>query len=125
MIRVAIIGATGYTALELIKILLRHPEVEITALTSRSEGNPHVASVHPQLAGRMDLNMGDLAPNEIAARADFAFSCLPHGVTSWLVPKLLDAGLRVVDLSADYRLNSPESYLQWYDQKHADGDRLG
>ena len=125
MIRVAIIGATGYTALELIKILLRHPEVEITALTSRSEGNPHVASVHPQLAGRMDLNMADLAPSEIAARADFAFSCLPHGVTSSLVPKLLDAGLRVVDLSADYRLNSPESYLQWYDQKHADGDRLG
>ena len=125
MIRVAIIGATGYTALELIKILLRHPEVEITALTSRSEGNPHVASVHPQLAGRMDLSMADLAPSEIAARADFAFSCLPHGVTSSLVPKLLDAGLRVVDLSADYRLNSPESYLQWYDQKHADGDRLG
>jgi N-acetyl-gamma-glutamyl-phosphate reductase len=125
MIRVAIIGATGYTALELIKILLRHPEVEITALTSRSEGNPHVASVHPQLAGRMDLNMADLAPAEIAARADFAFSCLPHGVTSSLVPKLLDAGLRIVDLSADYRLNSPESYLQWYDQKHADGDRLG
>jgi N-acetyl-gamma-glutamyl-phosphate reductase len=125
MIRVAIIGATGYTALELIKILLRHPEVEITALTSRSEGNPHVASVHPQLAGRMDLNMADLAPAEIAARADFAFSCLPHGVTSSLVPKLLDAGMRVVDLSADYRLNSPESYLQWYDQKHADGDRLG
>ncbi len=125
MIRVAIIGATGYTALELIKILLRHPEVEITALTSRSEGNPHVASVHPQLAGRMDLNMADLAPAEIAARADFAFSCLPHGVTSSLVPKLLDAGLRIVDLSADYRLNSPESYLQWYDQKHADADRLG
>jgi N-acetyl-gamma-glutamyl-phosphate reductase len=125
MIRVAIIGATGYTALELIKILLRHPEVEITALTSRSEGNPHVASVHPQLAGRMDLTMADLAPAEIAARADFAFSCLPHGVTSSLVPKLLDAGLRVVDLSADYRLNSPESYLQWYDQKHLDGDRLG
>ncbi len=125
MIRVAIIGATGYTALELIKILLRHPEVEITALTSRSEGNPHVASVHPQLAGRMDLNMADLTPAEIAARADFAFSCLPHGVTSALVPKLLDAGLRVVDLSADYRLNSPDSYLQWYDQKHADGERLG
>jgi N-acetyl-gamma-glutamyl-phosphate reductase len=125
MIRVAIIGATGYTALELIKILLRHPEVEITALTSRSEGNPHVASVHPQLAGRIDLQMADLAPAEIAARADFAFSCLPHGVTSALVPKLLDAGLRVVDLSADYRLNSPDSYLQWYDQKHADGERLG
>lgn len=125
MIRAAIIGATGYTALELIKILLRHPGVEITALTSRSEGNPHVASVHPQLAGRIDLAMADLSPSEIASRADVAFSCLPHGVTSSLVPKLLDAGLRVVDLSADYRLNSPESYADWYGQKHADPDRLG
>ncbi|HEX3725919.1 MAG TPA: N-acetyl-gamma-glutamyl-phosphate reductase, partial [Pirellulales bacterium] len=103
MIRAAIIGATGYTALELIKLLLRHPEVEITVLTSRSEGSPHVGSVHPQLAGRIDLQMADLGPAEIAARADVAFSCLPHGVTATLVPKLLDAGLRVVDLSADYR----------------------
>ncbi len=125
MIRVAIIGATGYTALELMKILLRHPEAEITALTSRSEDNPHVASVHPQLAGRIDLNMADLQPSEIAARADMAFSCLPHGVTSALVPKLLDAGMRVVDLSADYRLNSPESYADWYGEKHADPSRLG
>lgn len=125
MIRAAIIGATGYTALELVKILLRHPEVEITALTSRSEGNPHVASVHPQLAGRIDLAMADLSPSEIASRADVAFSCLPHGVTSTLVPKLLDAGMRVVDLSADYRLNSPESYADWYGQKHADPERLG
>ncbi len=125
MIRVAIIGATGYTALELIKILLRHAEVEITALTSRSEDNPHVASVHPQLAGRIDLPMADLAPAEIASRADVAFSCLPHGVTSTLVPKLLDVGLRVIDLSADYRLNSAETYLEWYGQKHGDPDRLG
>jgi N-acetyl-gamma-glutamyl-phosphate reductase len=125
MIRVAIIGATGYTALELIKILLRHPEVEITALTSRSEGNPDVASVHPQLTGRIDLRLQDLAPTEIASRADVAFSCLPHGVTASLVPKLLDFGMRVVDLSADYRLNDPEVYAQWYGQKHADPARLG
>ncbi len=125
MIRVAIIGATGYTALELIKILLRHPEAEITALTSRNEGNPHVASVHPQLAGRIDLTMADLGPAELATRADVAFSCLPHGVTASLVPKLLDAGLRVVDLSADYRLDSAEVYAEWYGQKHADPSRLG
>jgi N-acetyl-gamma-glutamyl-phosphate reductase len=125
MIRVAIIGATGYTALELMKILVRHPDVEITTLTSRSEGNPHIASVHPQLAGRIDLTMADLGPAEIAARADVAFSCLPHGVTASLVPKMLEAGLRVVDLSADYRLNSPQVYADWYGQKHGDPDRLG
>lgn len=125
MVRVAIIGATGYTALELIKLLLRHPEAEITVLTSRSEGNPHVASVHPQLAGRIDLQMSDPSPAEIAARADVAFSCLPHGVTASLVPKLLEAGMKIVDLSADYRLNSPDSYLQWYGEKHVDPNRLG
>jgi N-acetyl-gamma-glutamyl-phosphate reductase len=125
MVRVAIIGATGYTALELIKILLRHPEAEITTLTSRSEGNPHVASVHPQLAGRIDLQMADLGPAEVAARSDVAFSCLPHGVTASLVPKLLDAGLKVIDLSADYRLDSPDVYAEWYGQKHADSGRLG
>ena len=125
MIRVAIIGATGYTALELIKILLRHPEVEITTLTSRSEGSPHVASVHPQLAGRIDLPMADLGPAEIAARSDVAFSCLPHGVTAALVPRLLEAGLKVIDLSADYRLDSPEVYAEWYGQKHGDAARLG
>jgi N-acetyl-gamma-glutamyl-phosphate reductase len=125
MIRVAIIGATGYTALELVKILLRHPEVEITALTSRNEGNPHVASVHPQLAGRIDLQMAELAPAELASRADVAFSCLPHGVTAPLVPKLLDVGLRVIDLSADYRLNTAESYAEWYGHKHPDPERLG
>jgi N-acetyl-gamma-glutamyl-phosphate reductase len=124
MIRVAIIGATGYTALELIKILLRHPQVEITALTSRSEGSPHVASVHPQLTGRIDLKLADLGPSEIAERADVAFSCLPHGVTAALVPKLLEGGAKVVDLSADYRLDSPEVYAQWYGQEHVDAERL-
>lgn len=124
MIRVAIIGATGYTALELIKILLRHPGVEITTLTSRSEGSPHVASVHPQLAGRIDLQMADLGPTEIGSRADVAFSCLPHGVTAALVPKLLDTDTKVVDLSADYRLDDPEVYALWYGQKHTDAARL-
>jgi len=125
MIRAAIIGATGYTALELIKILLRHPGVEITTLTSRSEGSPHVGSVHPQLAGRVDLSMADIGPVEIASRADVAFSCLPHGVTATLVPKLLETGMRVIDLSADYRLDHPDVYAQWYGQKHADPARLG
>src|SRR5262249_20341926 len=101
------------------------PEVEITTLTSRSEGNPHVAGIHPQLAGRIDLEMADLGPAEIGPRAEVAFSCLPHGVTATQVPKLLDAGLRVIDLSADYRLDSPEVYAQWYGQKHADPERLG
>ena len=125
MTRVAILGATGYTALELIRILLRHPEAEIVAVTSRQEGQPHIAMIHPALTGRLDLCLEDLAPAEVAARAECVFSCLPHGASAAVIPYLLDAGSRVVDFSADYRLNDPEIYAQWYDQKHADPKRLG
>lgn len=124
MIRVGILGATGYTALELIKILLRHPEVELTALTSRQEGSPHVAAVHPQLAGRLDLQLEDLTPSQVAARCDCVFSCLPHGASATSVAPLLDAQRRVIDFSADYRLTDPEVYAEWYGQKHADPRHL-
>ena len=125
MTKIAILGATGYTALELIKILLRHPEAEIIAVTSRQEGQPHVAMVHPSLTGRLDLCLENLSPAEVAARAECIFSCLPHGVTASLVPSLLDGGARVIDFSADYRLSNAEMFAQWYDQKHADPERLG
>ena len=125
MTRIAILGATGYTALELIKILLRHGEAEIVAVTSRQEGQPPIAMIHPSLAGRIDLPLEDLSPAEVAARSECIFSCLPHGASASVVPLLLDAGSRVVDFSADYRLNDPEVYAQWYGQKHADPERLG
>src|ERR1700761_6340972 len=114
MVRIAILGATGYTALELIKLLLRHPEAEITTLTSRQEGNPHVAAVHPSLVGRIDLKLEDIGPAVIATRADCVFSCLPHAASASVVAPLLSAGARVIDFSADYRLDSPESYTEWY-----------
>jgi len=125
MTRVAILGATGYTALELIKILLRHPGAEIVAVTSRQEGQPHIAMIHPSLTGRVDLRLEDLSPAEVAARAECVFSCLPHGASATVIPRLLDAGSRVVDFSADYRLNDAEVYAQWYGQKHADPQRVG
>ncbi len=125
MTRIAILGATGYTALELIKILLRHPGAEITTLTSRQEGSPPVATIHPSLTDRLDLCLENLAPTEVASRAECVFSCLPHGVTAALVPHLLEAGCRIVDFSADYRLNNAEVFAQWYGQKHPDPERLG
>lgn len=125
MTRVAILGAAGYTALELIKILLRHPEAEIVTLADRLEGEPHVASIHPSLNGRLDLCLETLSPAELAARVDCVFGCLPHGVSSSVIPQLLDAGTRVVDFSADYRLDDPEVFAKWYDQKHPDPGRLG
>jgi N-acetyl-gamma-glutamyl-phosphate reductase len=125
MTRIAILGATGYTAVELIKILLRHPEAEIVAVTSRQEGQPPIGMIHPSLNGRLDLRLEDLSPAEVAARAECVFSCLPHGASASVIPMLLDAGSRVVDFSADYRLNDPEVYAQWYGLKHVDAARLG
>jgi N-acetyl-gamma-glutamyl-phosphate reductase len=125
MTRVAVLGAAGYTALELIKILLRNPEVEIVALADRLEGQPHVAAIHPSLTRRLDLRLESLTPAELSARAECIFCCLPHGVSSSVVPDLLKGGARVVDFSADYRLNEPEVFATWYDQKHPDPDRLG
>jgi N-acetyl-gamma-glutamyl-phosphate reductase len=125
MTRVAILGATGYTAVELVKILLRHPHVEITALTSRQEGKPSIASIHPSLTGRLALVVEDLGADALAERADCVFSCLPHAASAEICAKLLAAGLRVVDFSADYRLNDAATYEKWYEHVHPDPERLG
>jgi N-acetyl-gamma-glutamyl-phosphate reductase len=125
MIRIGILGATGYTALELIKLLLRHPETKITTLTSRQQGEPRVAAIHPSLAGRLDLRLRDLNPEQVAAECDCVFSCLPHGASAQAVKPLVDAGVRVVDFSADYRLNDLAVYRAWYEDTHCDAQRLG
>jgi N-acetyl-gamma-glutamyl-phosphate reductase len=121
MIKVAILGGSGYTAVELIKILLRHPHVRIEAVTSRQEGTPLVADSHPSLAHRLDLRMMPLDPDALLAKGvQCAFGCLPHGVSMESLPPLLARGMRVIDLSADYRLRDPNVYAQWYGESHED-----
>ncbi|MDO4549740.1 MAG: N-acetyl-gamma-glutamyl-phosphate reductase [Planctomycetia bacterium] len=125
MIRVAILGATGYTAVELITLLLRHSEVEITALTTRSDDRPHVSQVHPALTGRLNMYLENLSAKEVAQRAECVFCCLPHKASAERIPEFLDAGCRVIDLSADYRLDSAHVFRQWYEVDHPDAERLG
>jgi N-acetyl-gamma-glutamyl-phosphate reductase len=121
MTKIAILGATGYTAVELIKILLRHPAAEIVAVTSRQEGSPHLGEVHPSLAGRLDLRCEPFDADKLIARGvQCAFGCLPHGASTSTLPALLHRGVRVVDLSADYRLRDPNVYAQWYGESHND-----
>jgi len=124
MTTVAILGATGYTAVELIKILLRHPQASITVLTSREETRP-VSAVHPSLIGKLDLPLENLTPQEIARRAECVFCCLPHTASAKVVPGLLQNGARVIDLGADYRLDSAETFEKWYGEKHPDPAKLG
>jgi N-acetyl-gamma-glutamyl-phosphate reductase len=125
MIRVAILGASGYSALELIRILLRHPEVEITALTTRKTEPRQLSEVHPALAGMLHVKLENLSADEIAKRADCVFCCLPHGASAAAVAELLPLRKKIIDLSADYRLNNAAEYQKWYGLEHADPERLG
>jgi N-acetyl-gamma-glutamyl-phosphate reductase len=124
-VRIGILGATGYTALELIKLLLRHPGAKIEVLTSRQEGRPHVSSIHPSLTGRVDLRLEDIGPEQVAERCECAFLCLPHAASAESAKALLARNVRVIDFSADYRLNDAVTYRQWYEHDHPDPERLG
>ncbi len=121
MTKVAILGGSGYTAAELLKILLRHPHAEVVAVTSRSEESPAVAELHPALTGLINLRCEPFHPDSLLRRGvQCAFGCLPHGVSMSTLPTLLDRGVRVIDLSADYRLRDPNVYAQWYGESHGD-----
>jgi N-acetyl-gamma-glutamyl-phosphate reductase len=124
-VRVGILGGTGYTAFELIKLLLRHPSVEVVAATSRQEKAPRLAEVHPQLTGRTELSLEDLSAESLIERCDCVFSCLPHAASARSIHPFLEAGVTVIDLSADYRLRDAASYTRWYGEGHPSPERLG
>jgi len=124
-IKVAVLGGSGYTAGELLDLLLRHPQVEIVAVTSRQEGAVKVAELHPRLAGRLDLVCRPFSAEELAAQGvECVFGCLPHAASIAALAPLLRLGLRVIDLSADYRLRDPAVYARWYKEEHGDQAHL-
>lgn len=123
MTNVAILGGSGYTAVELIKILLRHPHAKVAAVTSR-EPLP-VSDHHPSLLGRLDLVCEPLDAAALAAKGiGAAFACLPHGESKKAIGPLLERGIRVIDLSADYRLRDAAVYAEWYGETHGDPTNL-
>jgi N-acetyl-gamma-glutamyl-phosphate reductase len=121
---VAIVGASGYAARELIRILLSHPRVRIVAATSRQDEAPRLDALHPSLARRIDLSCEPFDAARIAERASFAFLALPHTASMAVVPDLRRRGVRVIDLSADYRLADAQVYADWYGHEHTDGEGL-
>ncbi len=124
MIRVAIIGASGYTGAESIRIILRHSEAELVYLTALPEECGAVGDVFPQFKGRCDLAIEPLDLDKLSGTADVALCCLPHKVSMGFVPKLLTAGLKVIDFSADYRLKDVKVYEEFYEVKHTDTANL-
>jgi len=119
MLRVGIIGGTGYTGGELLRLLCVHPRAEVTVVTSRSHVGKPVDTLHPNLKGLIDLKFEDMEPATISSKCDVVFTAVPHGAAMNVVPGLVDAGLRVIDLSADYRLPT-EVFEGVYGKKHAD-----
>jgi len=113
-VKVGIIGASGYTGFELLRILLRHPEVEVTVLTAERFAGKGIEEVFPPLKGLPLPPFEPLEVDRVAERADLFFTALPHGTSMEVVKALFERGKRVVDLSADFRLRDPSLYERWY-----------
>ncbi len=120
MVNVGIVGVTGYTGQELIRVLLRHPGVRIAGLFSKSSYGKPIQEIFPEFASRLDLVCAKPDIKDISAKCDLVFLALPHTTSMKLVPKLLKAGKKVIDLSADYRLKDVNTYAKFYEVKHQD-----
>ena len=123
MIKVGIVGGTGYTGVELIRLLSQHPEAQITVLTSRSEAGRRVDDMFPSLRGVSDLVFSDLDEHALA-NCDVVFFATPHGVAMKHAKFLTDNNTKVIDLAADFRLQSLDDFKQWYDLDHECPDLL-
>ncbi len=121
--KVGIVGGTGYTGVELLRLLVNHPQVELTAVTSRTESGQPVTALYPNLRGYLDLQFSQPDPEQLAA-CDLVFFATPNGVAMKMVPELLAVGVKVVDLAADFRLKSPQEWETWYGMPHDSPDCL-
>lgn len=114
MINVAVVGVTGYTGTELVRLLLTHPDVNIVALTSTSHINKVIADISPHLKRFASISTEEFEPENIARKANLAFTALPHGASMNTVRSLVDRGVKVIDLSADFRFSNLAVYKKWY-----------
>ena len=125
MINVGIVGGTGYTGVELLRLLSQHPDVSVEAITSRSESGVKVADMYPNLRGHYDqLTFREPNAEQLGAM-DAVFFATPHGVAHALAGELLEKSTRVIDLSADFRLRDADEWSQWYGQPHGAPELLG
>ena len=118
MIKAGIVGATGYTGQELLRLLIKHPQVSLKAITSRGEAGKPVASLFPNLRGHLELNFVVPEP-ALLKSCDVVFFATPNGTAMTMVPELLESGVKVIDLSADFRIKDAALWSQWYGMEHA------
>ncbi len=123
MIKVAVLGATGYAGIELVRILSSHPEVELCVLGSHSFDGHKIDEVYGNFAHVLDMTCSELDLEEVA-KCDVAFTALPHGASKDVIPSLIEKGIKVIDLSGDFRYDDIAVYEEWYGQKHSSPELL-
>jgi N-acetyl-gamma-glutamyl-phosphate reductase len=124
MIKVGIMGASGYTGGELVRILSGHPQAELVCVSSRTYAGKKMGEVFPSLWGKVDLVCEELSPEDMARKCDIVFTAVPHGAAMPIAPAVRRAGGRMIDLGADFRFNEAEVYESWYKVKHQCADLL-
>ncbi len=117
-LKASVIGATGYTGKEIVRILINHPQVELVYLTSSTYAGKKVAEVFPEFRSKLDQELVNLDLETVSRDSDLVFTALPHTVSMEVAPALLRKGVKVIDLSADYRLKDPVVYQEWYKKGH-------
>src|SRR5512135_1286269 len=123
MITIGIVGGTGYTGVELLRLLAQHPQAEVRAITSRKDAGTRVADMFPSLRGHYDLAFCEPKDAHLDA-CDVVFFATPHGVAMSQARELVAAGVRIIDLAADFRLTDPATFERWYKMPHACTDLL-
>jgi len=123
-IRVGIIGATGYSGMELLKLLVNHPDVKITCITSESNAGKNITDFNPYFKGKIDLIFSKLNCDELKEKCDAIFFATPSGIAMNHAKYFYDTSIKVIDISGDFRLSSNEDYIKWYKREHNDAKSL-
>ena len=123
MIKAAVLGATGYAGIELVRILTNHPDAEVAVLGSKSFAGQPISEVYPNLRGILDKECEETDIDKVA-ECDVAFTALPHGASKEVIPTIIERGVKVIDLSGDFRYDDAAVYEKWYGQKHSSPELL-
>lgn len=119
MIKAGILGATGYAGIETVRLLLKHPETEVVRVVSKSYAGQKLSDIYPNLRSVCDLTCAELDTEDIARSCEVVFTALPHGASKEVIPALYEKGLKIIDLSGDFRYNDIKVYEKWYGQPHS------
>jgi len=122
--KIGVVGASGYVGGEVLRLLVSHPEVEITMVTSRQYVGEYLHRIQPSLKGFTDITFSELDYDKMSDKCDLVFTSVPHGTATEIVKELYDRGMKIIDLSADYRLHNQEGYQKWYGWEHPHPDYL-